>query len=75
MQMSITLHSCERFLERVMGYDKKDITKELLRRASHMISQEIGSKVIMDGAYILPSFKEHQFVVSNGSVVTIRKRK
>ena len=75
MQMSITLHSCERFLERVMGYDKKDITKELLRRASHMISQEIGASILMDGVYILPSFKEHQFVVCNGSIVTIRNKK
>jgi hypothetical protein len=57
-----------------MDYQEQHITKELIARASHMISQEIGSKVLMNGAYILPSFNKYQFVVKDGSVVTIRKR-
>lgn len=72
----ISVHAEERFLQRVMGYDDKNITIELKKRAGHWLSQEIDlTKTYLDGRYKLPSFPQYVAVVMNNTVVTIRPKK
>ena len=77
MALHVSVHAEERFLERALGYDKKDITVELMKRAGHWLSQELDlTKKYLDGRYTLPSFDNLVAVVENNTVVTIRiKRK
>lgn len=70
--MNITLHACQRFMERV--FKNTEPTKDELRRTAHLLSQEIGTTMLMNGRYNLPSFDGYVFVVHDGSIVTIRKK-
>jgi len=70
--MNITLHACQRFMERV--FNNTEPSKDELRRTAHLLSQEIGAKTLMNGRYNLPSFNRYVFVVHDGSIVTVRKK-
>ena len=72
MQMNITYHACQRFLERVM---KSEVNAGNIKRASHWLSQEIGCNILPNGEYSLPSFDEFMFVVIDGNIVTVKKKK
>ena len=75
MALHVSVHAEERFLERALGYDKKDITVELMKRAGHWLSQEMDlTKKYLDGRYTLPSFNDFVAVVSDDVIVTIRPR-
>ena len=75
MALHVSVHAEERFLERALGYDKKDITVELMKRAGHWLSQEMDlTKKYLDGRYTLPSFNDFSAVVRSNTIVTIKKR-
>ena len=69
--MNITKHACQRFMERI--FNTSEPTVDELKRTAHLLSQEIGATMLMNGRYKLPSFDGYVFVVHDGSIVTIRK--
>lgn len=71
----VTVHAEERFLQRVLKYEKDEINVELKKRAGHWLSQEIDlTRTYLDGRYPLPSFPDYVAVIHNNSIVTIRPK-
>lgn len=71
----VTVHAEERFLQRVLKYDRDEITILMKKRAAHWLSQEIDlTRTYLDGRYPLPSFPDYVAVIYNNSIVTIRPK-
>lgn len=71
----VTVHAEERFLQRVLGYEKDCITVELMKRAGHWLSQEFDlTKDYINGKYKLPSFPNFVAVIQDNHIVTVRPK-
>lgn len=69
MNLRVTYHAGERFLQRV--FDVSSYTMQEVKNAMRLISKDIKDVQHNCLSFPLPSFPSHRAIVKNGALVTI----